>query len=461
MYNCYDEMYHFGIKGMKWGVRRFQKKDGSLTSAGRKRYDDTDEGKQLQRNIAIAKRDRRRANAALSSANNKMQTIPTKANVEKYNIAKKEADHKDVDYKRAKLDYKTGKEAARIRDKNIQFENKSKHRLKLEQQYKDLGMTDEQAQAAANNRIRTEKILAATAALTVTAAAAYAFNKNRKTKIDQIIKSGEELQRIEMRDTNGKLNSVFYASKGDHDNKRYAAVLGKVRQQQTGEAYMMKIKAGKDVKVASQDKAAKVFGDLYKNDEGFRKAVENSVHSNPNSNPNLVGQLVDKVRGGKGVEPNNYQVKKMYENFNTNLVLLNQNDPKSANKFYDALKKQGYGAIQDVNDMKNSGYEAKNPLIIFDNAAQNLKVTSSTKMKDIPIQQYNVEVAKSLIERMVRENTVPAAIGVAGVATAKSLRNERKHYSYAETNAFIKDYKKKHPETKLSDGEIAKLRKED
>lgn len=29
---------HHGIKGQKWGVRRFQKKDGSLTSAGKKRY---------------------------------------------------------------------------------------------------------------------------------------------------------------------------------------------------------------------------------------------------------------------------------------------------------------------------------------------------------------------------------------------------------------------------------------
>ena len=29
---------HFGIKNMKWGVRRFQNKDGSLTEAGRKRY---------------------------------------------------------------------------------------------------------------------------------------------------------------------------------------------------------------------------------------------------------------------------------------------------------------------------------------------------------------------------------------------------------------------------------------
>lgn len=33
-----DELYHYGIKGMRWGIRRYQNKDGSLTDAGRKRY---------------------------------------------------------------------------------------------------------------------------------------------------------------------------------------------------------------------------------------------------------------------------------------------------------------------------------------------------------------------------------------------------------------------------------------
>lgn len=33
-----DELSHAGIKGMKWGVRRYQNKDGSLTDLGKKRY---------------------------------------------------------------------------------------------------------------------------------------------------------------------------------------------------------------------------------------------------------------------------------------------------------------------------------------------------------------------------------------------------------------------------------------
>ena len=36
--NKKDELYHHGIKGQKWGVRRFQNSDGSLTNAGKSRY---------------------------------------------------------------------------------------------------------------------------------------------------------------------------------------------------------------------------------------------------------------------------------------------------------------------------------------------------------------------------------------------------------------------------------------
>ena len=33
-----NELYHHGIKGQKWGIRRYQNEDGSLTYRGKMRY---------------------------------------------------------------------------------------------------------------------------------------------------------------------------------------------------------------------------------------------------------------------------------------------------------------------------------------------------------------------------------------------------------------------------------------
>lgn len=33
-----DEIYHHGVKGMRWGVRRYENPDGTLTEKGKKRY---------------------------------------------------------------------------------------------------------------------------------------------------------------------------------------------------------------------------------------------------------------------------------------------------------------------------------------------------------------------------------------------------------------------------------------
>lgn len=58
-----DVLYHHGIKGQKWGRRRFQNEDGSLTPAGKERYDDDGDNdrvetpeerkKRIARNVAI------------------------------------------------------------------------------------------------------------------------------------------------------------------------------------------------------------------------------------------------------------------------------------------------------------------------------------------------------------------------------------------------------------------------
>lgn len=45
-------LMHFGIKGQKWGVRRFQNEDGSLTEEGKQRYNDRPESESWKKSDA-------------------------------------------------------------------------------------------------------------------------------------------------------------------------------------------------------------------------------------------------------------------------------------------------------------------------------------------------------------------------------------------------------------------------
>ena len=65
------ELYHWGVKGMKWGVRRYQNKDGSLTPTGRKRVSASEDSIKVNkiRNKSISEM----SNQELRDANNRLQ----------------------------------------------------------------------------------------------------------------------------------------------------------------------------------------------------------------------------------------------------------------------------------------------------------------------------------------------------------------------------------------------------
>lgn len=354
------ELYHYGIKGMKWGRRRFQDKSGKLTAAGKKRYSDDDASS-----------------------------------------------------------------------------DKSKHRLNLEEKYRQQGMSKREAEIAANKRIKIEKAIAITAGITVAAASAYVINKNVKERTDRVIKSGTTLQRI-TRNPDESYDRAFYSSYKKGDNLKYRGMMGNNHFE--GEnVHKVTLNANDNIKVVSRRKAEDTFIDLYKNDPEFRNAFELSNRMYQQGN----GNIHDKVTSNMSDK----QLRKIgYDAFNSSLVNHTPVGETASKKFYNKLKEKGYDAVMDVNDQKYSGYKAKAPVIVFNNAGK----ISKSNVEKLSKSEMESDLAKVYGRMLVADMTKKTA--VYGGATAAAV------YANKTVNSIAVDnYKLQHPNTKLTDQEILKL----
>ena len=398
-----SELYHFGVKGMKWGVRRYQNEDGSLTSLGKKR------DKMLS--------DRKTAN--------KHQTTS--------NIVESEYSRREF-------------EDAKTRLKLENQKKKPKRQLDLEKKYIDQGFSKDEAEIKAYNRAKTETILKVAGGIALASAAAYVAYKHYDKVTDKVLSEGSKIGRI-TNDGSESTNRAFYGFVNKHDKKRYEGLYGQALSE-NGPVYRKAMKAAGNIKIASPESARKVMKNMFDNDKESLSTFKNTIDSladiAPNNKQGAVVRKAKKELDSGKIGDNTYKA------FNSLLVKHDEGYQQINDKFYSAMKKAGYGAIRDVNDKENSGYFAKNPLIIFD--TDKINTEGFTKLGNDHINEmFGKEIGKVAVHAVAKQN---APLGAAFAATMGAMKMSKK---YSETK-FVSKYRKQHPETKLSNNEILKIK---
>lgn len=180
-----------------------------------------------------------------------------------------------------------------------------------------------------------------------------------------------------------KNTDMFYAAHTKLDKHQYNALFNKKMDQIEPPTYKLSInnKLAKNMKIASEDSAAKVFMKLYQEDRDFYNFVTEPTrmesrfkeairHNFKEYNKAL--KILDKMRKGNN-KITDKDVKSIYKLFNYVLPSDAKGDARYAKdvktqriKFFNELKSLGYGAVLDTNDAIYGGFKTSSPIIVFD-----------------------------------------------------------------------------------------------
>lgn len=387
---------HYGVKGMRWGVRRYED-------------DRVQKARQRLQTARDAPLSTKKANAI---------------RIERKNLSDERA-------------------AATMRNKNLKD---SETRKKVEAYYRSQGMNAREAKLEAYKRERTMKALAVVGGLTVAGAGIYAAKKLRVRNLDKILKPGTKLQNINTHNPQG-IKDAFYATFEKSDKALYRGMYGGKLAKTGNTVYNTTIKTTDTIKIASPKSAQKTLADLVKKDPKYAAELREYMQSAKALNPMNPKQQHVMKAAARDLK-NGKVTKNVHDAVNIQIVNA-RTDPRMAKitkGYYDALKQKGYSAVKDVNDMSFSGYRAKSPTIFFDTAKTRVASSSTMSTKEL-VTKRNVEIGKNAVKHIS-----PYAAAGAGAATG-SVAVGRQMQTQSDRNA-VRQYREDHPNSRLSYNQI-------
>lgn len=469
MYNVY--LAHHGVKGQKWGRRRWQRPDGSLTPEGYRHYYgnnpnarmtrsgvvDSKTGKMLYQNPTRAQRKQNkeayRSEVRLHYGIDKAQNAYDKAVSDQKKFRKNgtlselSKANNEVYFRKRELSdakaYASFKESKKT----------SKRQEELISKYKKQGLTQKEAEIAAYKRARAEKIALAALGTAAAAAAVYGAYKYADYAFDKELTTKTTLSRVTKELNEGGTRGVFDAfyavdDRSGHDKARYGGLYAQqMRRGAYGyvapKVYEKKLGIASPIKVASPKHAKELLAkEILSNSESLRSFKDEfagplAIMLN---SPALNSDIDKFVNTGK-------MSNRLYEHINRTLPNRNLETTKA---FYKALRDAGYGAVKDVNDSKYSGFRTRLPLIIFDSSKVSVKQVKELSDSDIDKQAARV-FAENMADATLKELSLKTALysGTMG-ASAGAVS-----YSISKSESkIVSDYRKQHPNSKLSKNEI-------
>ena len=228
-----------------------------------------------------------------------------------------------------------------------------------------------------------------------------------KKHFDEVLKSDKTtLTTLSYNKDRTKNADMFFAAHTTLDKHQYNALFNKKVPQtlydENGNSigtgtflkYRIDNSLKKDIKVASEDSAAKIFMELYKKDRDFYNFVtdqdrmENYFVKDKYKFKGYreSARALDKIRDSK-YTPSSEDLQTAYRMFNYVIpydgagnVRKGKDAYTQRTKFFNACKNAGYGAVLDTNDSIYGGFKAQSPVIVFDMEQVVLKDISRTSM---------------------------------------------------------------------------------